>query len=596
MGPITPPAPPVRRGQPWSLSALAWLGTLGYQFVVLAPVALLIAIACLQFRAGWAWWLGGALLLGVWWMTQGGEAPEGTEVTREEAPRLWDTLDTLADRMRVPRLARVVLTPDVGAAAIEHQDAWRPWRFHRTLSLGVPLLACLGEDELKAVVAHELGHFSRHFGWGGHWLYRARLGWASLLAHRNDETVWYRAASAYAGWFVPFFERRSAVQAVANEYEADALAAQTTSADALGRALARLAALDEASGPRFGEGPLPGDPLGRATPGLGEAIAPAALAQALQRQANWHARQDPVEVTHPAVRDRLHALGLEATALGVPAVAPDAAAGPVWWQGGWPKRLAAENDRWRRQHGRAWRNAAAWRQACEAQLAARTGTLSLDTGIECQLALGQPTAPSQLPGAPDGRAPLEAFWVGSAWLAHDPTLALRWFEAAIASCVALAAPARRRVVELSPGQLGATGLARQQDLLAHAIRRRDEARTRVEALGLDAGQPVMADEWRRAALVEALAADPAVQRAAWVQHDITLSSGRSYSVVSLCLQILLDPDAIETGVAQDYAGLLASSITPLRVGWVRTWWTTEDWPAGLERLAQGAPAGVLKHT
>jgi Zn-dependent protease with chaperone function len=586
----TPPRP---AGPPWRLNALALLGTLGYQFIVLAPVALLLAIACLQFRAGWAWWLGGAMLLGVWWLTQGGGAPEGTEVSREEAPALWAMLDELADRMRVPRLARVVLTHESGAAAIEHQDAWLPWRHHRTLSLGMPLLAGMGADEMRAVVAHELGHFSRHFGWSGHWLYRARIGWAQLLAARNDETVWYRAASAYAGWFVPYFERHSATQAVGNEYEADALAAEATSANALARALARLAVADLREPAPFGDGALPADPMRHLLPGLRDAVDATMLETALQRQAAWHALQDPVQITHPPTRERLRAVGLSAARLDVSGVPEDQTAGSVWWQAGWTTRLAEENTRWQRQHARRWRNQACWRAACAERQGHPSETEDADA-LECVLALGQRPDASALPEEPDGRPPLAAYWVGATWLATDPARALRWFEAAIPACVALAAPARRLVLEAAVDGLAPRERERQQQLLDQALQRRDDARVRAEALGLVAGKAVKADAWRRTALTEALAEDTAVEHAAWVEHEITLASGREYTVVSLCLQVALDGGTPETGVAQDYAHLLAQVVTPMRVGWVRTWWSTEDWPAALETPIDGGDSPVLK--
>lgn len=125
--------------------------------------------------------------------------------------------------------------------------------------------------------------------------------------------------------------------------------------------------------------------------------------------------------------------------------------------------------------------------------------------------------------------------------------------------------------------------------LAQALRRRDAARDRAEALGLAAGGPGGADPWRRSALVAALAEDGPVLQAAWVQHDVTLPSGRQYAVVSLCLQIALDSDAPELGVAAAYAPLLARVVTPARVGHVRTWWSTEAWPEAL-----AGEAAVLK--
>jgi hypothetical protein len=178
-----------------------------------------------------------------------------------------------------------------------------------------------------------------------------------------------------------------------------------------------------------------------------------------------------------------------------------------------------------------------------------------------------------------------------AWLAHDSERAQRWLEASIRKCVALAAPARRRLLDYATASLDEKARQRQLRLLAQASQRRDVARQRTEALGLGAGRPVEAQPWRRAALVEALRDDAPVLQAAWLQHDVTLPSGRQYSVVTLCLQIELGSGAPEQGVADAYAPLLSRVITPARVGHVRTWWSTETWPEAL-----AAPDRVLKTT
>jgi hypothetical protein len=324
-------------------------------------------------------------------------------------------------------------------------------------------------------------------------------------------------------------------------------------------------------------------------PDLDQRIEANTLHMALQHQAAWHAAQDPLQVTHPATCDRLQALGLSVDRLDVPAVPPDQAAGPVWWQSGWAERLAAENTRWRRQHGRAWRNQASWRAACSAQLDGRD-VVGEGSALECLLAMGRTPEATGLPEEPNGQPPLDAYWIGAAWLPHDPARALRWLEAAIAACVALAAPARRCLLEAANPAPTPTERERQQRLLAQAVQRRDDARSRAEDLGMAAGHAVEADDWRRSALVEALSDDAAVRRAAWVQHEVALASGRQYSVVTLCLQIRLDGAVPETGIAQDYAGLLAQVVTPARVGSVRTWWTTEDWPPALD----GDDSHVLK--
>ncbi|MGM9487432.1 M48 family metalloprotease [Ideonella sp. YS5] len=559
----------------WSLGLLSLAGSVSYQVIVLAPLAMVMCLNALWFNLPWAWWLTGLTLLGAWWLMQGGEAPAGTLVGRDQAPAFWDRLDALADRMRAPRVARVVLTHEPGAAAIAHQDAWLPWRHHHTLALGVPLLASLPADEMEAVIAHELAHLSRHFGPAGHWLYRSRLGWTQLLQGADDDIVWYRLAAGFARRFVPLFERHSASEAVRCEYEADALSARVTSPEQLARGLARLAAARAGERTCFGDGPLPLDPLGDSMPQLSRAMAPAVLMQALREDDAWHALQDPLEATHPPVSERLRALGVQGGMLVVPGVGQ--AAGPAWWGDAWGDCLGAENALWRARHARAWRHEAAWRDACARQVDGAAG----EQALECALALDRCPMPPQDADAPTGQPPLAAFWTGVAWLPHDPLRAQRWLESSIRDCVALAAPARRRLVELQSPAFDDATRQRQQGLLSVALQRRDAARERSESLGLAAGRPVCAEPWRLVPLAQALAADEPVLQAAWVEHDVTLPSGRRYAVVTLCLQIAIDGGAPERGVGEAYAALLARVITPARVGHVRTWWSTESWPEAL---------------
>ncbi|SFN22718.1 Zn-dependent protease with chaperone function [Streptomyces sp. cf124] len=92
--------------------------------------------------------------------TPKGEEPPGLPVTEADEPELWRTVRELADHVGTRAPSRIVLTADVNAAVAEDARLLGLLPGPRRLYLGVPLLQGLTEAQLRAVLAHELGHYS----------------------------------------------------------------------------------------------------------------------------------------------------------------------------------------------------------------------------------------------------------------------------------------------------------------------------------------------------------------------------------------------------------------------------------------------------
>ena len=591
--------------QRWRLTTLALLGASTVQIIALLPMALGVALVAGMYPHPLFVWGGALVLVGTWWLMQGGEEPEGQEVTRTQAPGLWAMLDELAAAMQVALPQRVVLVTEATAAAVDHQDRWRPWVYHQTLVLGVPLLQGLSAAEMKAVLAHELAHFSRHFGWGGHWLYRARAGWTALLsADHADESVWYRAAGAYARWFAPLFQRLTVAESVANEYEADALAARVCAPEVLASALLRMSAAHlPARRARFGVGAFPQQAVRDEGLRLAAPLGAEGVTHALSLDAQAHAAADPMTHTHPPTQARISAvLSALPQGLSLSAVAQDQAAGPTWWGGSWSGVLAQAEQHWQAEWQRAWASQAAWHAVCEARLSAllapSTSLQNKALGaerLECQLTLeqaafdGEPQLPSQ-----EGLEPLALYWWAVALLqAHHPQ-AFAWAEAAVRSAPVLAAPMRRRLAFETSAGLNAEERQRHETLWARALERRDAARAKALAAGPQGVQACTIAPWRLEALRHALAADAAVRRASVIAYDITLADGRRFELAMLCAQIDVVQGVRESEIRDIYAQLMARVATPLRVAVVQSWWSTETWPEWLLAHEHQFPASVLK--
>ncbi|MDX3619520.1 M48 family metallopeptidase [Streptomyces europaeiscabiei] len=214
--------------------------------------------------------------------TPKGEDLPGLPVTEADEPELWRTVRELADAVgtRVP--SRIILTADLNAAVSEDARLLGLLAGPRHLYLGVPLLQGLTEAQLRAVLAHELGHYSNAdtrlaaitvrgraqvLRTIGHFEERADRSAGrerARLEKKNAKAVakgkkakeidttgagiTYRAmAWIYIG-YAKLYIRATLASSRRQEYAADAAAARIAGRDATASALREIQALDAAFG------------------------------------------------------------------------------------------------------------------------------------------------------------------------------------------------------------------------------------------------------------------------------------------------------------------------------------------------------------
>lgn len=181
--------------------------------------------------------LGGALLR---ILTLRVPQPEGRPVTRAEAPGLFALLDELRRQLGAPALDAVLLTPSFNAGvAMLPRVGTLPF-YRRVLLLGLPLLRTLGPEELRAVLAHELGHLSRKHGAAAGRIYQLRLAWmhvADGLARAGGGG----GVAMFLRWYLPRFSAWTFVVSRRHEDEADDAAAELAGPDTSAAALVRTA-------------------------------------------------------------------------------------------------------------------------------------------------------------------------------------------------------------------------------------------------------------------------------------------------------------------------------------------------------------------
>ncbi|WP_037908756.1 M48 family metallopeptidase [Actinacidiphila yeochonensis] len=181
--------------------------------------------------------------------------PPGLVVTEHEQPELWLLVRQSALDAGTEGPRQLVLTGEVNASVSEHSRLLGLLPGPRTLGIGVPLLAGLTEPRLRAVLAHEFGHFSHH---------DTRLTAVTVRAYTVMRTTVeaFRAGAAdlaltrlgriqavvgnlYAG-YGRYVLRASESVARQQEFAADRVAAERVGRDVTAGALRRLPLLDAA--------------------------------------------------------------------------------------------------------------------------------------------------------------------------------------------------------------------------------------------------------------------------------------------------------------------------------------------------------------
>ncbi|WP_155369121.1 M48 family metalloprotease [Catellatospora vulcania] len=224
-----------------------WLVTVG-------PAALAVKVTAPLFIAivggvGWALWQA---------IRFKNEPMPGVVVTPDQAPQLWAEVRRLAEGVgtRAPDELRIV--PEVNAAVSEHAKLLGLIPGRRYLYLGLPVLQATNVDQLRAVLAHELGHYSGAHTRLGAVAYRGRIAMEGAIGRIGKWNV--------AGWPIRLYARAYLLvdNAVSRrqELEADAASVRLAGKQAAVAALTEIKVVAMAYDFYLGRYVAPGAELG----------------------------------------------------------------------------------------------------------------------------------------------------------------------------------------------------------------------------------------------------------------------------------------------------------------------------------------------
>ncbi|MFE9656103.1 M48 family metallopeptidase [Micromonospora sp. NPDC006431] len=185
----------------------------------------------------------GAVAVGLWKAIRVRSEPApGLVLAEQGAPLLWATVRELAQAVGTRAPDEIRLVPNVNAAVTEQSRLLGLLGGRRTLYVGLPLLQGMRVDQLRAVLAHELGHYSGSHTRLGGVAYRGRLA--------IEETIERISPRNPIGWVFKGYSKLYLLVDRANvrrqELEADQAAVRLAGHEAMTSALRTLPAIGAA--------------------------------------------------------------------------------------------------------------------------------------------------------------------------------------------------------------------------------------------------------------------------------------------------------------------------------------------------------------
>ena len=176
---------------------------------------------------------GGTVLLSLRPRRDKFEAP-GPTLTKDAQPELFTVIEDVARAANQEMPVEVYAIPDVNAW-VSTRGGVLGFSGRRVMGLGIPLLHLLTVDQLKAVLAHEFGHYGGGDTNIGRLVYHTRLGLGRTLAAVEGKSI-----EALFNLYGKLVMRVSSAVSRHQEFAADAFAARATSGQDLADSLQKI--------------------------------------------------------------------------------------------------------------------------------------------------------------------------------------------------------------------------------------------------------------------------------------------------------------------------------------------------------------------
>jgi heat shock protein HtpX len=212
-------------------AALLWVPYAEYEY-----------LSRLDFRVAAVCW--GAALTILWALVPRADhfEPPGPQLTPESEPQLFAMIEDVAAATSQQRPSEVYLLNEVNAW-VSQRGGFMGFGSKRVMGVGLPLMTNMTRPELRAVIAHEFGHYCSGDVGIGPLIYKTRAAIARTLVG-VDETF----LQSVFNWYAKVFMRLTMAVSRQQEFVADETAARVAGAAPMVNALRKVSML----GPAYG--------------------------------------------------------------------------------------------------------------------------------------------------------------------------------------------------------------------------------------------------------------------------------------------------------------------------------------------------------
>lgn len=109
------------------------------------------------------------------------------QISREQHPKLFKMIDDIVQKVGTDSPKKVYLTPEVNASVFYNSSFWSMFLpIRKNLTIGMGLVNTSTEEEFKAVLSHEFGHFSQKSMKVGSYVYNVNRIIHNMLYENDD--------------------------------------------------------------------------------------------------------------------------------------------------------------------------------------------------------------------------------------------------------------------------------------------------------------------------------------------------------------------------------------------------------------------------
>ncbi len=168
------------------------------------------------------------------------EPSKNYRIERFGAEPLFEMIDQICKELKAPRIDSVYLIRECNAYALQ-RPKWGHLKSQNEVGVGLPLLALMDLEELRGVVAHEIGHIHRGHSRFGRRVSQVSAAWEGALRESMAKGMKAGTLSKIIDLYQPWLSAASVVLSRMAEREANLAEASVVGEECSGRISVALA-------------------------------------------------------------------------------------------------------------------------------------------------------------------------------------------------------------------------------------------------------------------------------------------------------------------------------------------------------------------